>query len=353
MTQSEIIQAILELGVQAPSGENAQPWKFKVAGDEVSLFNIPENDQSLYNFGQRASYIAHGAVIENIQVAASHFGLNLSVNLFPDEHDPNLVAKMILKQSDTKEDPLYQFIAKRSTNRKPYKDDGIAPEIIEQLSQSSQGAAGVNVKFVSDPSKIGEIANIASLNDRLLLENKELHDFFFSHLHWTLEEETEKRSGFYIEVLELLPPAKVLFRFFKYWSLMKIFNALGMPKVGAKENSKIYASAPAIGIISISGEANGDFVEVGRSLQKMWLTITSKGLSMQPLTGILFFHQRIKAGKGDEFSPEQKQAIENAYAGIASIFSITNGVIAMMFRIGYAEPPTASSLKMPPTIITE
>src|SRR3989344_1344488 len=88
----ETIQKVLEAGAQAPSGENAQPWKFGIRGDKVYVFNIQERDQSPYNFRQRASFFAHGTLLENITIASSFFGYVTRVELFPEKNNPDLVA---------------------------------------------------------------------------------------------------------------------------------------------------------------------------------------------------------------------------------------------------------------------
>lgn len=64
---TEDIKKILEAAVQAPSGDNSQPWRFEIRDrdGEIRIFNIPERDKSLYNYGQMASCVAHGALIEN------------------------------------------------------------------------------------------------------------------------------------------------------------------------------------------------------------------------------------------------------------------------------------------------
>jgi len=84
----EDIKKILEAAVHAPSGENCQPWRFEIRDGEIRIFNLPERDQSLYNYGQMASYVAHGALIENILIASSAFGYRARTNLFPQENDP-------------------------------------------------------------------------------------------------------------------------------------------------------------------------------------------------------------------------------------------------------------------------
>jgi nitroreductase len=65
MIPKDIILKIVEAGTWAPSGDNCQPWRFTWNGQKLLLFNVSERDTSLYNSSQRASFIAHGAVLEN------------------------------------------------------------------------------------------------------------------------------------------------------------------------------------------------------------------------------------------------------------------------------------------------
>ena len=65
----EEIKEVINLGILAPSGENCQPWRFKIEGDILSVYLIPERDDSLYSWGQRASLLANGALIENLAIA--------------------------------------------------------------------------------------------------------------------------------------------------------------------------------------------------------------------------------------------------------------------------------------------
>ena len=81
--QREEIETILTYGVMAPSGENCQPWKFIINDSTVSIILLPKADQSIYNTNQKGSYIAHGALIENIVLYAQHVGILAEVLLFP------------------------------------------------------------------------------------------------------------------------------------------------------------------------------------------------------------------------------------------------------------------------------
>ncbi|MDP3028969.1 MAG: nitroreductase family protein, partial [Deltaproteobacteria bacterium] len=69
MIPKDIIFKIVEAGTWAPSGDNCQPWRFTWNGQKLLLFNVLERDTSIYNSRQRASLIAHGAVLENMDIA--------------------------------------------------------------------------------------------------------------------------------------------------------------------------------------------------------------------------------------------------------------------------------------------
>jgi len=109
----EIINKILEAAVRAPSGDNVQPWEFKVSEGytRIDLYNLPEKDNSYYNYNQLASYIAHGAVIENIAIASGHLGYKAEINLFPDDGRLNLVASIeLIKERIRKLHYTMQFL---------------------------------------------------------------------------------------------------------------------------------------------------------------------------------------------------------------------------------------------------
>jgi|SRR3989344_8637767 len=348
----QVIQKIIESAILAPSGENCQPWRFEIFGQKISLFNCPERDQSAYNWKQRASMVAHGAAIENMVIVARQLGYALDIKLFPDlTNQPNLVATLETKiaENDVKNpDPLHPYLEKRCTNRRPY-DLSTSLSLSDKQELEMGNSEMTRITLIDEKNKIEELAVTASIGEKVLFENRRLHDFFFEHINWTKEEDEKKRAGFYIETLELPPPAKAGFKLFKHWSILNIANkVLSVSKIVAKENAKTYSASSVLGAISIVGKTSEDFIAVGRILERVWLTATKLGLSFQPVTGVLWFHRRLEDGEENWFSENHKHLIEKAYAKIASIFSIKdNQIIAMMFRVGRSTPPSAKSLRFP------
>ena len=93
MIPQTTLSKILDLAVQAPSGDNCQPWKFSRDGDQLLLINDIGRGRHFLNVAQRASLIASGAVLENISIAANAEGLDADVTLFPyGDEDPTVAA---------------------------------------------------------------------------------------------------------------------------------------------------------------------------------------------------------------------------------------------------------------------
>src|SRR3989338_5351391 len=114
------IQKIIADGVLAPSGENCQPWKFEVKNNQICVFNVPEADTYLYNYNQKGSYVAHGALLENISISALKHRYRANITLFSDNNEPDLVAIVTLDNNESSDDALYPYLKQRCTNRKDY-----------------------------------------------------------------------------------------------------------------------------------------------------------------------------------------------------------------------------------------
>ena len=337
------IRKIIESATLAPSGENCQPWKFIINGSNIKLMNLPERDQSLYSWGQRASYMANGAAIENIVIAASNFGFIAEVKLFPDKNDQNFVASIELKSGAREKDSLYEHIPFRCTNRKPYEKVLLPADQIESLKKSTNSDR-VKVLFTENEENKKILGKAGSTNEKVMFSNEYLHKFFFNHINWTKEEDDEKKIGFFIDTLELPPPAKAGLKLFKHWKVTNVLNKLGLYKMIGKQNAETNSKSSGFAVLVIKDKSPESFVYAGRALERLWLTSTKLNLSLQPLTGVLFFMYRILANDTGKFSKEHVDLIKNAYYSIAKIFSVRDDeTIAFMCRLGFGGKPSARS----------
>jgi nitroreductase len=345
----ERIARIIALAIHAPSGDNAQPWRFRVSGDVLDVYNIPGKDNSPYNFKERGSFFAHGALIENFVIAASSFGCAAVVTLFPSA-DPDHVARIVISDGNVAADPLAEQITARATNRKAYEKKPLGADHKHAVVQAARDAGAGELRLVEDPKEIKRIARMISLSDRLIFEDKEIHDAIFGSIRWTEEEEKAHRSGLYVKTLELPPPARVMFRLFRHWPFLRVANRLSASKGIAAQSAKNYGASSAIGIVTIPGDRAVDFVQAGRLFQRVWLTATASGVSLQPITALAYLAVRTAAGETGGLSREHQALVLQAERDIRAAFGDPSGTIAMLFRVGYGGKPSAQSRKSNPDI---
>ncbi len=342
----EDILKIIKDGTLAPSGENCQPWKFFVDGSKISIFNLPERDQSIYNFAQKGSYVSNGALIENMFISASKLGYVAKADIFPDERQPELVAVVTLEKAESKYDSLYESIPKRHTNRKDYNSKKLTSEQKSALILAAKESSFGEMKIIDDQPSLGILGKALAVNERVIFENKALHDFFYGHILWK-EEEQQKAGGFYIKTLEFLPHQLKGVKLFKSWPLLNILNKIGkVSQVIAKENAEKYARSGALALFLVKGKSKKEYVNAGRMMERAWLKATELGISVQPCTGVLYFMENIWAGNDKVFSREHQEIIKRAYKDISESFGAEGFTTPMLFRLGFSEPSSARAMRM-------
>lgn len=337
----ERVARIVDLARLAPSGENAQPWRFAVEEQTVEVVNVPEADRSLYNLGQRGSLVGHGCLLETISIAASAEGVRADVDLFPADGRQDAVARVMLAEARVERDPLHSAIASRCTNRKPYAAEPLGQEEREQLLLVE------GIRLAEEPETVRRLAAAAAANEEVALANRNLHGFLFESIAWTAEEERSRGRGLLVDTLELPPEALPTFKRARSWPRVWLANRFGFARKIAAVNAGRYRAAAAIGAVVVPGGSREHHVEAGRRFQRLWLTATQLGLSLQPLTGICFLHEAVAAGDDHRLPRRHVELVKRAYNEIAGTLAGDGQTIPVLFRIGRGGEPSARSSRLP------
>jgi hypothetical protein len=338
---------ILESGALAPSGDNLQPWKIGWEGDTLRLSVDTSRDQSLYNFQYRASLIAIGAMIENIVITAPEFGLTTQIEWSSEDGDPFPVARVTLRPGASPSDPLFPFIARRCTNRRPYAARPIASSVLQSLRAAIPADGRSELQIFESRAQRQLLARAASLNDRLLFKIRPLHDQFFKTLRWTRGEAEATRDGLFFKTLELGPLAQG-FKAMRSWNVVRVANAFGASFTAPVHSYLTFMRSGAFGFLQMSDSSREAFIDGGRRLQRLWLTATSLGLSFQPMAGMLYLLPYLRADEGHAFGGAERSLLLRAEGLLKQALPLDSGKAAiMLFRIGYGPSPTATSLRRP------
>jgi hypothetical protein len=351
MINKEEIYQIIKAGAQAPSGSNSQPWKFIVKDNIVQVIALPEKDHPILNFKNRGTWIAHGALLENMEIAAKSLGVKLNYKIFPYEDKPNFTFEITLEKLGIKdEDDLYEVIYKRSSNRKKFSNQNLKNNEKEFLFKEVQNYSNLILKTIEDRNEILEIAKNLAWDVYLNLVNQELYKLFIKEIIWDEKEEKLREGrGLYIKTMELKPQAEKFMKLLKKRFFVNLFRKLGILKAIYKDTVRTYSSCGLYGAILVK-DNDTDFIYAGKLVENIWLRATKLNLGFHLITGIPFLWQGVNLGNLNIFNKKEKEIINAAYKKLEEIFESEDSIIALTFRIGYSEPPSAKSFKTEPDI---
>ena len=302
----EKLTFLLNYAVLAPSSHNSQPWKFNVTNDRILVFADKSRRLQVADPDQRELYISLGCALENLIVAADHFGYNSTVAYFSGGED--LVAEVVLQQAaNSSGDPrLFSAILSRQTNRNPYEPRAIS-EIDLETIKSLSSDADVSIFITSDPGvKKGFQDLVVQANGIQYSDAK-----FKSELgHWL--------------GLGVMGPTGVQA---KMAQLAVVFLDVGPEQ--SKKDAELINSTPYLGFLSTAKNDSISSLKAGRVLERFWLTASALGVSMHPMS------QALEVGE--------------TKANLTKLLPAESGMMQVQqaFRLGYAKPGGAHSTRRP------
>src|SRR5436190_6695336 len=334
--------------MQAPSGDNCQPWRFQWDGERLRILFLADRAESLYDVRSMGSWVSLGAVITNATLTATQFGLRATVEVFPAGEQPGTVALVRFDAGSAVPDQLAQAIPARCVNRRPYRQEPIPAGVREELQALAAYSSGARLSWVDTEPAKGRIAALAAQNDRILFENRALHDGVYGWIRWTRAEAQRRRDGMPAETLELSPLERPGMRLLGSWRWARLAAALRISRVLPARARKIYQRSEAIALLSVRGDQPADFVRGGEVLERIWLTATRHGMAFQPITGITFLLLRMRLTGGEGLSSDHRKLLDRIQEEFKRIYpeGAAESPI-MLFRLGMAPPPSGRAPRLP------
>jgi nitroreductase len=310
-SREEKLTFLLNYAILAPSSHNSQPWKFNVTNNSILVFADKSRRLQVADRDQRELYISLGCALENLIVAADHFGYNSSVAYSSGEKD--LVAKVVLQPAANPPNPsrdtrLFSAILSRQTNRNPYEPRAISESDLETIkSLSSDADVDVSI-FITRDSAIKK-----SFQDLVVQANGIQYSDanFKSELgHW-LGQGVMGPTGVQAKMAQLAV----------------VFLDVGPEQ--SKKDALLINSTPYIGFISTAKNDSISSLKAGRALERFWLAATALGVSMHPMS--------------------QALEVAETKANLTNLLPAESGMMQVQqaFRLGYAKPGGAHSTRRP------
>jgi nitroreductase len=345
LDESEVC-SLVQHGILAPSGGNCQPWSFVFHDGLLSCHHVIERSKSFLDYRNIGSYLAFGAVVENMAICAASRGRGTEVRLFPDADDPHLVCELHFPSSGKALDGagLMESVPQRVTNRKLGTRCPLHSQQAAALNSAAE-SAGARLHLLEQPDALDEIASIIGSGDRLRFLSRTMHAEMMREVRWTRQEVESTRDGLDIATLEFSKADAAALRVISSWPAMQALGKIGGGSALCKPARKSIASASAVGLVTFDGTSPESWFHGGRAMQRVWLTATRLGLAFQPMAAITGLFVRLE-NDGDGLLDVEQKILTDLRRRYQALFDLSAGTAeAMLFRVSMADPPSARSLR--------
>ncbi|WP_438295765.1 hypothetical protein [Streptomyces sp. HUAS TT7] len=132
----------------------------------------------------------------------------------------------------------------------------------------------------------------------------------------------------------------------RHWPNLAFLRRIGGGASFEEGARKLVVASSAIGVLSIPGTTPDAYARGGRALQRLWLTATSLGLGVQPLTPLLYLLARVERGGATGLGTDEITDLRALRARLAKVLPhCPADAELLLFRLSYALAPAVRALR--------
>jgi nitroreductase len=321
----------LRYAILAPSSHNTQPWRFAVEGPEIEVRIDRSRWLEVADHDRRELFLSVGCALENLLIAADHFGLDADLEYRDDDPADPHVATVTLGTAagdggaldDSSQsghdyhtaervtlDGVFDAITQRRTSHEPFEDRSIPPETLDRI-EAAADVASVASHRIEEGDLKRKVARLQYEADERQMSDPEYR----------------KELGRWIG-RGALGDAWLKARI---GQLAVTYLDLG-DREGEKNSTRM-SGAPVLEVIATPVDDRVARLEAGRTFQRMALVATAEGLAVHPISQIL----EVPALKAE----------------LARAMGVEDVEIQHLFRLGYAEAEEEHTPRWPVEAVLE
>ena len=340
--------AIVELARWAPSGDNTQPWRFEVPSErEILVHAYDTRTECVYDLDGWASQLSHGALLETLCLAATRFRRRTKIAEITSESLQHIIYRVLLEEDPSVvEDPLVASICERTVQRGTMRPTPLTS--IQKLALE-ESARPLTIQWFES---LGARRSVASLN------------FNSAHIRMTIPEAYAVHRAvidFNASTSDDRIPAaslgsgRLLLAMMRWamvsWNRMERTNRIVgtvIPRLLLDTLPGLFCSAHFALIAPNESREIAARIEVGRCVQRFWLTATALGLQQQPSYTPLAFARYVREGRRFTRARRAKAEAERIAVELERLMG-ENQVrrVVWLGRLGPATPIQGRSLRLP------
>jgi hypothetical protein len=259
------LRFLLRYAILAPSTKNSQPWAFSLQGNQVHLLADLSREQPIADGGRRELYISLGCALENLLVAAEHFGLRHGISYFPQPGRAELAATVTFAPggvpSHARAGATLSAILGRHNDNSVFRPVPV-PEQLRVRLLACCVEPDLRVYLTDDRHFRRWIEALTMEADRVEFADPKFR----------------KELGYWLgQGVFGAPPLMARLE------RMTVSHVdLGEPV--ALQDQAIVESAALLGLLGGEGDSHLTHVRVGQLFERLWLTATAMGVSVHPMS---------------------------------------------------------------------
>jgi nitroreductase len=266
----EMVAELVAAATMAPSMHNTQPWRFRFepASQTIDLYSDPARTLRFGDPDGRALHIACGAALFNLRLAAAVAGRHPVVRPIPDPGQRLLLATVRLAgpcQPQQHEIELHAAIAARRTNRSPFSGRPVPPGVRAELAEAAR-VEGAILHF-PDRQEASRLLRLAADAERNLLADP---GYRAELARWAGG--ARDIEGIPDEVAGPRDPASA--------TPVRDFT----PARPRPAGYAWFEENPQLAVLSTVRGDRADWLRAGQALERAWLTATSRGVAVDPVS---------------------------------------------------------------------
>lgn len=324
---SEHIEKVIDAAQSAPSHQNSQPWRFTVEGETISLGVDHERDPSPDGVMAR---IAIGAALECIMISAARMGATLRSQ----PPRPGALVTVTIEAPKRIPEPDRSRM-RRVTNRRPYDGRALDDTLLKKLREAVPDVRWFGRTHVRALGPVFEQA------EELFYLDAGLRERTLSSIRFDVKDREAVDRGIAVGSLELQAAERAALLNIRKPATSGV-NVASVKVLAARARRLIESASGVVIITTTSNEPMAD-VDVGRMMQRAWMTLTKEGLAVQPMTRI------VSLGLGPSSMGTENDLIPPLMQSFRKVFPMVpdDARIAFLMRFGWAEAPTCRTGRLP------
>jgi sulfur-carrier protein adenylyltransferase/sulfurtransferase len=345
------VERILDLARWAPSGDNEQPWKFEIVDDSQLVVHATDTrDWCVYDLDGSSSQIALGALLENIEIAATAEGMAVRCSRRPGTPDTDLKIDIHLEPvEDTQDHPLLPFLKARVTQRRPLSVRALS--VGQKRALELAVGEGYRVIWLEGRSLRWRVAKLLFHNAHIRLTIPEAYETHRKNIEWGVKFSEDRIPEYAVGVDYL--SGRIMRWALQSWQRVKRLNRFmagtWLPRLQMDLNAGLRCGAHFVIIADQPLSTVDDYVAGGRAMQRFWLEATRQGLQFQPEMTPLIFSRYV--AQGVPFTVEgSEQLLAVRLAGELDDLLGPDQEPARrvyMGRVGFGDTPQSRSIRPP------